>query len=463
MGRVCFLQVDNRSMIHDRSLDPLVLKKPSVIRDPSQFHNDIGRLNPSMANRMNYIQLSALINESVCNLSGWTHRRMLLEKDYCKGRYPTWCKIKAVREAMDEWDVVMFCDNDAWVCDHCRLQEIVNDLRNDQQYWMYISDEMLNQKPHGKMVNTGFFAVRVCQEAKDFFDKVWNTDKKKFFNERFHEQSVISEYIRERKVNGVKEFPKYTFNSPVGEVVKHCWNKEEKMDNWAPDTIWHMMVQDYCRYSAIMVHFTTLTRRIKHQIYRSPTGSPLLYIAFQSYFTPQQKVQSVRWDNYKRLQSTGANVIWFADTENMWYEDAWEYILSVISSFRGENEHIQDIILTGMSMGGWAAMRLSLTMNHVRILAIAPQLTLTKNNEGDLAMPSSFTKACLTGGRPELRQLVNPNNTYHIHYAKGMPFDSKSAELLGGLANVHLHGHDSPRHHFWEHWSSQMVDQFYKF
>lgn len=143
-------------------------------------------------------------------------------KGFDKIRHPSWSKILFVREALRDYDWVMWMDADAIVTDHGKGLD----------YYMKLGGVLTIGEDLPKWgLNAGVFLLRKCDPAFKWLDEVWETPK---FVRVNHEQERIVELAPKMGSNVVvyppralqgfaatHEYPeKFIWRS--GDFIAHC-------------------------------------------------------------------------------------------------------------------------------------------------------------------------------------------------------------------------------------------------
>jgi hypothetical protein len=144
--------------------------------------------------------------------------------------HPAAAKIFIVNEYLQSTtdDVLVFLDTDAWVQNTKYLHKIVMKLwKTPDKHGCFSRDTYIKKNTY---INSGAFVIKVNDYTKNMYKKIASSFSE---NPYFHrnwpfDQHFISSYIFENRKDFMIFQPEI-FNTPVGIVLRHNWNKDKKM------------------------------------------------------------------------------------------------------------------------------------------------------------------------------------------------------------------------------------------
>jgi len=195
MVKVCVLQADNRP-----TLDYLLLTK-SVNVKWSDF----------LCSRYEFIEID---NNKYGNI------------------HPATKKIYIVNEFLQNStdDILVFLDSDAWIQNGIQLRNIVDNLVNDPNKHGCFSRDPYFIK--NTFINSGSFIIKNNEYTKKMYNEIITVfvNDDSYVNKWPWDQFYISNYVFENK-DYFNIFVPHILNTPIGEVLRHNWLRNQKMIN----------------------------------------------------------------------------------------------------------------------------------------------------------------------------------------------------------------------------------------
>lgn len=180
---------------------------------------------------------------------------MLHGYDYKLVQYPddptlhgTWNKVPAMRDAIEEYEYVVFMDGDAIFTHlHLPLEWLLNHWEVTNETTMALAEDpndpfFLNGKRLDINLNTGFVIAHKTLKSDEFFD-AWLTcpDETRYEDcgqwrlKHTHEQAVVNEYLRYDYPKEIQILPCTEANrfpgsgDCQGEFIAHYWPQKEML------------------------------------------------------------------------------------------------------------------------------------------------------------------------------------------------------------------------------------------
>ena len=179
---------------------------------------------------MYYIGLTKQVNENACAMLNYNYTYLNIDAKYTNAMHPAAAKIFIVNEYLQTTtdDVLIFLDTDAWVQNTKYLHKIVQKLwKTPDKHGCFSRDTYIKKNTY---INSGAFVIKVNDYTKNMYRKIAASFSE---NPHFHrnwpfDQHFISNYIYENRQDFMIFQPEI-FNTPVGIVLRHNWNKDKKM------------------------------------------------------------------------------------------------------------------------------------------------------------------------------------------------------------------------------------------
>ena len=179
---------------------------------------------------LDYLQRTRKVNETMCKLKGYTYIFEDLTKYIKENMHPACSKIYAVNEllkTLNNDDIIVFLDSDAWIQNHHNLELIITYLKNSEFICCISKDNTKGPELH---VNSGSFILKKNKETVQMYNYLenrLNTDPI-YHNIWGYDQGYITEYVREN-LDKVAVFSIHILNGPSGNTLRHNWKKNKKM------------------------------------------------------------------------------------------------------------------------------------------------------------------------------------------------------------------------------------------
>jgi len=177
-----------------------------------------------------YIELTKKVNECACNNLSYNYTFVQIPPQYTSRMHPAATKILVVNDYLQTAtdDILIFLDSDAWIHNEKHLDKIVKQLAKDpSKHGCYSRDTYVKKNTY---INSGAFILKVDGYSRNMYrDLVEELS----VNSRHHnawpfDQYYISKFVYEHRTDFIIYKPE-VFNTPVGIVLRHNWNKNEKM------------------------------------------------------------------------------------------------------------------------------------------------------------------------------------------------------------------------------------------
>jgi hypothetical protein len=173
------------------------------------------------------------VNKSMCELGGYIYKFEDLSL-YVKPKiHPATCKIFAVYsflQQIDDNDIVVFLDSDAWIQNHHNLSIIIEYFKHIPQIVCISDDNKDHSLNMNISINSGSFIIKKTQRSLQMYEDLIKMlhDDPKFHNIWGYDQHYITEYAK-KYPELFYIFHKYVLNSPDGNTLRHNWKKNKKM------------------------------------------------------------------------------------------------------------------------------------------------------------------------------------------------------------------------------------------
>lgn len=179
---------------------------------------------------MYYLELTKKVNEYAAETLGYNYSFIPITEKYTKSMHAASAKIHVLHEYLRSTkdDIVIFLDTDAWVNNTKYLDRIVRQLaKNPTKHGCYSRDTYVRKNTY---INSGAFVLKVNDYTRQMYVKILENFSQ---NSSHHkdwpfDQYYISDYVYEHRKDFIIYKPE-VFNTPVGIVLRHNWNKNEKM------------------------------------------------------------------------------------------------------------------------------------------------------------------------------------------------------------------------------------------
>jgi len=179
---------------------------------------------------LNYLLETQKVNKGFCNILEYDYLFLELDNNKYGNIHPATKKIHVVNDFLQNstCDVLVFLDSDAWIQNGYWLNDIINNLINNNEKQGCFSRDPYCQK--NTFINSGSFIIKNNEFTKQMYNNIitdlYNNDD--CHNKWPFDQYYISKNIFENKEKFIIFIP-HILNTPLGEVLRHNWWKNQKM------------------------------------------------------------------------------------------------------------------------------------------------------------------------------------------------------------------------------------------
>lgn len=179
---------------------------------------------------LNYLLKTQEVNKKFCNILGYDYLFLKLDNNKYGDIHPATKKIHLVNDFLlnTKYSILVFLDSDAWIQNGYWLNDIIDNLiNNDGKHGCFSRDPYVKKNT---FINSGSFIIKI----NDFTKQMYNIIIKDLYNNNnYHnkwpyDQYYISKYLFENKENFTIFIPDI-LNTPLGNVLRHNWCKNQKM------------------------------------------------------------------------------------------------------------------------------------------------------------------------------------------------------------------------------------------
>lgn len=173
---------------------------------------------------LDYLLKTQKVNKKFCDLLGYTYLFVDLNT-IPSNLHPATKKIILVNNMLQSnVDVLVFLDSDAWIQNGYWLHEIIH---TNEKHGCFSRDPYLKKNT---FINSGSFILKNNNFTKAMYKSILADLYK---NDKHHhvwpyDQYYISKYVFENKEHFTIFVPDI-LNTPNGKVLRHNWDKNEKM------------------------------------------------------------------------------------------------------------------------------------------------------------------------------------------------------------------------------------------
>lgn len=179
---------------------------------------------------MYYLALTKQVNENAAAMLNYNYSFIKIDEKYTREMHPAAAKIFVVNDYLKTAtdDILVFLDSDAWIQNTKYLHKIVLKLAKDPTKQGCFSRDTYIRK--NTYINSGAFVIKINEYTKRMYQTVCDA----FANNRYYhsnwpfDQYFISNFVYENR-DQFMIFKPEIFNTPVGIVLRHNWNKDKKM------------------------------------------------------------------------------------------------------------------------------------------------------------------------------------------------------------------------------------------
>jgi len=154
-------------------------------------------------NISNYADITTSIHEQYCEHNDYTYIKYTDTLD--ASRPPSWSKILALKNNMDDFDWILWIDADTLINNHdIRIESLI-----DENYNIVMCGDTTF------VLNCGVMLIKCCKENKLFLDKIYNMTQ--FINSGIWEQEAIITYYKRHRQQ-FKLIPQQKLNSYMNNI-----------------------------------------------------------------------------------------------------------------------------------------------------------------------------------------------------------------------------------------------------
>ena len=177
-----------------------------------------------------YIALTKKVNKYAADVLHYNYSFLQIPKTYTFKIHPATAKILIVNDFIHSStdDIIVFLDTDAWINNTKYLDRLVRQLYNDKtKHGCYSRDTYVKKNTY---TNSGAFILKVNDYTRQMYNTITQelSANAKHHNIWPYDQFYISDFVYKNRGDFIIYKPE-VLNTPVGIVIKHNWNKNEKM------------------------------------------------------------------------------------------------------------------------------------------------------------------------------------------------------------------------------------------
>lgn len=211
-----------------------------------QYSNgDINKLD-----NIDKVTLVYVMMKHVAKYIGYEYEYRVIEN--IEDRHPSWAKLynimQEVYKPTSNWDVLVVMDTDAWIRDPILFEKTVSEFHKSEKQ-LAVAREAYCSESYNERVkqvfNGGFYMIKKTHIIYEFLKNVWdlpvkNIDFNLYKSEWSWEQICLNYVYNENKdyYDTIFHFlPLIDFNTPLGQIVAHCWLKDKINEMIIPDML----------------------------------------------------------------------------------------------------------------------------------------------------------------------------------------------------------------------------------
>jgi len=180
---------------------------------------------------LDYLLKTQEVNKKWCNILKYDYLFLNLDDfKYGGSMHPATKKIFVMNDTLQNaaYDIFVFLDSDAWIQNGYWLNDIIRNLiGNERKQGCFSRDPYL---PNNTFINSGSFILKNNDSTKGMYANIIDDlyDNLKYHFEWPYDQYYISKYVFENKEDFFI-FNTLIMNTPLGKVLRHNWQKTQKM------------------------------------------------------------------------------------------------------------------------------------------------------------------------------------------------------------------------------------------
>jgi hypothetical protein len=194
-----------------------------------------------------YLQLTKEVNKFFSHYLGYEYLFLEIHINENENVHPAIKKIDIVNNLIQEskYDILIFLDSDAWVHNCFFLVDLMKYLlKNDKKHGCFSRDPYLKNATY---INSGSFILKINDYTKKMYSDIIKdlNNNSEYHNCWPYDQIYISNYIFENKDDFYIFIPEL-LNTPNGEILRHNWYKNKKMNDDLIDLIESINRNEFC-------------------------------------------------------------------------------------------------------------------------------------------------------------------------------------------------------------------------
>jgi len=181
---------------------------------------------------LDYLLLTKSVNVKWSDFLCYRYEFIEIDNNKYGNIHPATKKIYIVNEFLQNStdDILVFLDSDAWIQNGIQLRNIVDNLVNDPNKHGCFSRDPYFIK--NTFINSGSFIIKNNEYTKKMYNEIITVfvNDDSYVNKWPWDQFYISNYVFENK-DYFNIFVPHILNTPIGEVLRHNWLRNQKMIN----------------------------------------------------------------------------------------------------------------------------------------------------------------------------------------------------------------------------------------
>jgi hypothetical protein len=119
------------------------------------------------------------------------------EDDYDGGRHPVWAKLPVVKKHLNNYDYILFCDADTYICNlNIKIETIIENTMEEKDFLI------CNEKHYGTAnpgINFGMFIVKNTPWCINLMDTIYNQED--FLKHHWREQEAFNSLYNKQQID----------------------------------------------------------------------------------------------------------------------------------------------------------------------------------------------------------------------------------------------------------------------
>jgi hypothetical protein len=179
---------------------------------------------------LDYLLKTQEVNKKFCDILGYDYLFLEMDNNKYGNIHPATRKIHIVDEFLqnEKYDILVFLDSDAWIQNGYWLNDIIDNLRkNEQKQGCFSRDPYIKTDT---FINSGSFILKINDYTKQMYKILINYLYNNVIchNRWPYDQYYISNFIFLNKEHFTIFVPDI-LNTPIGKVLRHNWLKNQKL------------------------------------------------------------------------------------------------------------------------------------------------------------------------------------------------------------------------------------------